>query len=404
VAHVRAESASRKERAVKVVVAHNAYQHRGGEDSVMDSEVALLRRHGHEVIEYRRRNQEIAGMGRLRVAADTFWSRRTVVDLRELLRVERPQILHAHNTFPLISPSIYWTASESGVPVVQTLHNFRLLCPQAMLLREGRVCQRCLGRAPLPGVLHGCYRGSRAQSGVLAGMLMLHRGLGTWARKVDRYIALNEFCRAKFIEGGLPAERILVKPNFVDLPPPPSVTRRGLLFVGRLSPEKGVAVLADAARGFAPCSLRVAGAGPDEWRLGGLPAVEALGELASAQVADEMSSAVALVMPSIWYENFPRTLVEAFACGLPVLASRIGALTGIVEDGVTGLHVEPGNAQDLAAKMQWALAHPERMAEMGRAARVAFERHYTPEANYRQLMAIYEEAIAAHAERRAGTA
>lgn len=382
---------------LKILVAHNAYQLRGGEDSVVDSEIALLRQRGHTVLEYRRSNDDIGGMGRLRVAADTLWSRRTSTDLSALLRQERPQLLHVHNTFPLISPSLYWAAAAAGVPVVQTLHNFRLLCPQAMLLREGSVCESCLGRAPLPGVVHGCYRGSRAQTAVLAGMLMLHRGLGTWAHKVDRYIALNEFCRTKFIQGGLPAERLMVKPNFVDLPAPQPLPRSGLLFVGRLSAEKGMAVLADAAQGLPAGSLRVVGSGPQAQPLVDRAAVVALGALNAAQVVQHMTSCLALVMPSIWYENFPRTLVEAFACGTPVLVSRIGALAGIVEDGVTGLHVTPGDAADLAAKMRWALANPERMADMGCAARLTYERLYTPDVNYRQLMDIYGQAIAAHA-------
>ncbi len=195
-----------------------------------------------------RATPQLAEMGRVQAVADTLWSRRTVNELGSLLRAARPQVLHAHNTFPLISPSLYWAAVAVGVPVVQTLHNFRLLCPQAMLLREGRVCESCIGRVPLAGVLHACYRGSRAQTSVLTAMLALHSGLGTWSRKVDRFIALNEFCRSKFIEGGPPADRIAVKPNFVDLPAPPAAARNGLLYVGRISEEKGIAVLAEAAR------------------------------------------------------------------------------------------------------------------------------------------------------------
>ncbi len=380
---------------MKILMVHNAYQYQGGEDSVVDSEVTLLRRFGHEVVEYRRSNNELAQMGRVQAVADTLWSRRTVKELGFILHSEQVQVIHAHNTFPLISPSLYWAAARAGVPVVQTLHNFRLLCPQAMLLRDGRVCENCVGRMPLSGVLHACYRGSRAQTGAVSAMLVLHRGLGTWARKVDRFIALNKFCRTKFIEGGLPPERIVVKPNFVDLPAPPPQERRGLLFVGRLSLEKGTAVLVDAAQSLAPGSLRVAGTGPQAESLLRVPAIDSLGTMGASQVTTEMVRSVALVMPSIWYENFPRTLVEAFACGLPVLASRIGALAELVEDGVTGLHFDPGNAADLASTMQWALAHPERMAEMGRNARQLYEQRYTGDANYLQLMEIYRSVISA---------
>lgn len=380
---------------MKILVAHNVYRLRGGEDAVVESEVALLRANGHDVVEYSRHNDELDGISTARAGVDSLWSRRTAAEIGALLRERRPQVLHVHNTLPLMSPSIYWAAFKAGVPVVQTLHNFRLLCPQAMLLRDGKVCEDCVGRIPLPGVLHGCYRNSRAQSAVVAGMLTLHRGLGTWAYKIHRYIALNDFCRAKFIEGGLPAARIAVKPNFVDLPAPSrsDAERGGLLFVGRLSPEKGVAVLAQAASALPAGSLRVAGSGPAAKALEATAAIKPLGAMDAEQVTAEMTRAVALVMPSIWYEGFPRTLVEAYACGLPVLASRLGALSDIVKDGVTGLHFQPGNAADLAVKMQWALAHPLRMAEMGRAARLDYERHYAPQANLAQLLAIYGAAI-----------
>ncbi len=379
---------------MKVLVAHNAYQQRGGEDVVAEAEAGLLRAHGHEVLLYTRHNDELAQMGRLEAAAGTLWSRRTAREVRALIAEQRPDVVHVHNSFPLISPSMHAAAHDAGVPVVQTLHNFRLLCPQAMLLREGRVCEDCVGRAPLPGVRHGCYRGSRAQSGVLAGMLVLHRALGTWQTKVSRYIALNAFCRDKFVEGGLPAARIAIKPNFVDLPRPPPQPRRGLLYVGRLAPEKGIATLAQAAANLPPGSLRIAGTGPELQHLRGLPAVTLLGALNGAQVADEMARAAALVMPSLWYENFPRTLVEAFACGLPVLASRLGALASLVEHGRTGWLVEPGDAAAWAQALRGALDDAAGLAAMGETARTLYEREYTAEANHRMLRAIYDEAIA----------
>ena len=383
---------------MKVLLAHNAYQQRGGEDTVVEAEAELLRSRGHEVLEYRRHNDELVGTGRAQAALGTLWSSRTVHDVAALLRDARPDVLHVHNTFPLISPSLYWAAAAAGVPVVQTLHNFRLLCPQAMLLREGRVCESCVGRLPFPGVLHGCYRGSRAQTGVLAGMLVLHRALGTWKHKVHRYIALNEFCRAKFIEGGLPAARMAVKANFADLPAPPlGSARAGLLYVGRLAPEKGIGVLVRAAGALPTGSLRVVGSGPDQALLAGAPAVLALGALGGAQVVPEMQRALALVLPSLCYESFPRTLVEAYACGLPVITFRLGAMPALIEDGVTGLLVTPGDEADLALKMQWALDHPERMAAMGRAARGVYEARYTADINHAQLLAIYRDAIAEQA-------
>lgn len=378
----------------RVLFVHNAYQQRGGEDSVVDAEVELLRSRGHEVVLFSRDNHAIATMGRLDLLAQTLWSRPARADFSALVRSFQPDVVHVHNTFPLISPSVYWAASELGVPVVQTLHNFRLMCPQAMFLRNGQVCEDCLGKLPWRGALRGCYRDSKLQSSVLASMVSMHRGLGTWQKKVTRYIALNDFCRNKFIAGGLPAERIVVKPNFVDFLPPIAVDRTDFLFVGRLSAEKGIDTLVAASRMVEAAGVLVAGTGPEAELLNAVPNIRALGALTGDQVREAMGGAVALVLPSIWYENFPRTLVEAFGCGLPVIASRIGALAELVEDGVTGLLFEPGDPVSLADSMRWALEHPAEIAVMGKAARAHYEANFTAERNYQQLLAIYEGAVA----------
>lgn len=377
----------------RVLVVHNAYQHRGGEDSVVDAEVAMLRAHGHEVVTYFRNNDDISSQLAISVAIQTLWSSRSVDELSELIQSFKPDVIHVHNTMPLISPSIYWAAARAGVPIVQTLHNFRLMCLSALYLREGKVCEDCAGHLPWRGVVRKCYRESTAASAVLAGMLTLHRGLGTYRNKVSRYIALNNFCRDKFIEGGLPADRIVVKPNFVDALLPLDVPRQGILYVGRLSVEKGISTMAKAATLVPEIKLRVAGDGPQVELLKDISGVTRLGAVSAETVRNEMERAVTLIIPSIWYENFPRTIVEAFAAGLPVIASRIGALADIVTDGETGLLFEPGNPRDLADKMAWALAHPEKMAEMGRKARAQYEAEFTPEKNYSQLIAIYEDVI-----------
>ncbi len=387
---------------MRILVVHNSYQHRGGEDSVVEAEIVLLQSRGHAVETYTRSNHDVPGMTPLAVAQQTLWSSRTTHDVAALIDRFKPDIIHVHNTFPLISPSLYWAAERAGVPVVQTLHNFRLMCLNGLFLREGKVCEDCMGRLPWRGVVRRCYRGSTAASGVLAGMLTLHRGLGTYRNKVTRYIALNEFCRGKFIEGGLPAERVVVKPNFVDwaetFPHPNPLPggegeRKGLLFVGRLSVEKGVATLAQAMALLADAQLRVAGDGPEAGVLDGVACVTRLGSLPGEAVRQEMSRAAALVVPSISYETFGLVIIEAFACGTPVIASRIGALAELVTDGITGLLFEPGNAEDLADKMTWAQQNPNAMATMGRNARKLYESEFTAERNYQQLMTIYQSAI-----------
>ena len=385
---------------ISVLVVHNAYQQRGGEDAVVEAEAALLRSRGHRVSVYARHNDELAHVARAAAVLDALWSSRTVREIERAIRERRPDVVHVHNTFPLISPSLYWVCARAGVPIVQTLHNFRLACPQAMFLRKGRVCEDCLGRLPWRGVLRQCYRDSAAQSAVVAGTVAAHRWLGTWATKVTRYVALNEFCRQKFVAAGLPAHKIVVKPNFVDdgdvLPSAagaPKSSDQPFLFVGRLAAEKGIGVLAAALLRTEGIRVRVAGGGAARACLEPVAGATLLGALSAAQVQMEMRQALALLMPSIWYENFPRALVEAYANGLPVIASRLGSMADLVRDGVTGLHFAPGDAEDLAAKLRWARQHANAMQAMGSSARREYEEKYAPEINYRQLISIYEDAM-----------
>jgi len=384
---------------MRIIVIHNTYQQRGGEDAVVEAELAMLSEHGHEVEEYRRHNDEIACLPFLKTAVDTLWSRQTVTDLVELITRVRPDIIHSHNTFPLISPSLYWVSSRLQVPVVQTLHNFRLICPQAMFLRDDLVCEDCSGRLPWPGVLHKCYRDSMTQTTLLFGMLALHRALGTYFSKVKRFIALTEFSKNKFIEAGFPAGKLCVKPNFSvsrKVPHQEVVARERpvALFVGRISPEKGVRTLVKAWR-YIDFPLKIVGDGPlfAEIKACSAENINCLGQLREEQVSAEMSNAAFLVMPSEWYETFGLVLIEAFAHGLPIVASRLGAMKEIVEEGVTGLLFEPGNVEDLVAKVCWMNEHPDECRQMGHNARGEFERNYTAERNYEMLMNIYQEAI-----------
>lgn len=391
---------------MKIVIVHNTYQNRGGEDTVLAAETGLLETHGHAVIHLGRDNNELkerSGIGALAIGAEAVWSFSSHTALLEALRNERPDVAHFHNTFPLISPSAYYACAEERVPVVQTLHNYRLVCPSATFLRDGKVCEECLGRAvPWPGVLHGCYRGSRPATFASAAMLSIHRALGTWRDKVNLYIALSEFARQKFIAGGLPAERIVVKTNFVaDCSPRKTSGGEYALWVGRLSEEKGIRVLVTAIGALSPrVPFKIAGAGPlleevaSEVRRQGFKRVDLLGEVSPKDVIELMHGAAFVVVPSVCFENFPLVIAESFACGVPVVASRIGSLAEIVEDGRTGLHFTSGDPADLAAKVEWAWAHPKEMEEMGRAARREYEAKYTAEQNYDALMGIYETALA----------
>ena len=378
---------------MKILIAHNQYQYRGGEDSVVEAETALLREYGHEVKIYQRSNHELSTVSRASAAVSTLWSHRSTHDIREAFKVFSPDILHVHNTFPLISPSIYWAAADEKVPVVQTLHNFRLLCPQAMFLREGKVCQDCVGKIPWRAVARKCYRESLVQSAVTVTMLAQHRAIGTYQNQVTMYIALNEFSRKKFIEGGLPADRIRIKPNFVSSKLKSNLdARQGGLFVGRLSEEKGLHVLAQAIKLLKGVQIWIAGSGPLEHVVRSEFGEFYVGLKTQAELAVMLGSVRYLVAPSTGIETFGMVAIEAFACGTPVIASRQGGLADLVADGVTGLLVNPADAADLAEKIAWAEAHPEQMMKMGQAAREEYERKYSPNRNYAMLMGIYDAA------------
>ncbi len=392
---------------MKVLLVHNSYQERGGEDIVFEQERQLLQFRGNTVVEYRRSNAEIeqfSALQRLGLVKRTIWASDVRRDFARLLRQEKPDLVHIHNTFMMISPSIYSACREAQVPVVQTLHNYRLLCPAATFFRNGATCEECVDHSLWRGVRHACYRGSHLATAATALMLAAHRVRGTWEHMVDCYVALTAFSRDKFVEAGLPAERVRIKPNFVH-PDPGARVEDGTyaLFVGRLAEEKGIPTLLAAWRNL-PQSipLRIVGDGPLRNELEtqleheSVSNVRLEGRLTREQAMAAMKGARFLVFPSILYENFPLTIAEAFACGLPVIASALGTMTEIVKPRHTGLLLRPGDADDLASHVNWAWNHPGQMWHMGKQARREYENCYTAEQNYRILHDIYLQAMANH--------
>ncbi len=383
----------------RVLVVHNRYQQPGGEDMTFAAEADLLTAHGHAVEQLVFDNDAIvsrrSALDSARLASTTVWSRQGYTAVRDAIRTFRPDVVHFHNTFPLISPAGYYAARTEGVPVVQTLHNFRLLCANGLFYRDGHICEDCLGKAiPLPGVIHACYRDSRAASGAAVTMLTAHRAMRTWTRVVDRYIVLGEFARQTFIRGGLPAGKLAIKPNFVADPSPGDGHGNYALFVGRLTPEKGIHTLLHAWERFGgTIPLKIVGDGPlaaavaDAQRR--LPNVEWLGHLSPAAVTTAMQDAALLIFPSEWYEGQPRTILESFAVGTPVVAADLGAMGELVHDGQTGRHFRAGDPAHLAQVVADTVARPAALAAMRERARAAFAAHYTAETNYRRLSEIY---------------
>lgn len=392
---------------MKMLIIHNSYQQPGGEDVVFAQECQLLESHGHRVLTYQRSNHEMEAMSRMQrlaQAKNIIWSESSKQQVRELLRREQPDLVHVHNTFMMVSPSIYQVCQEMRVPVIQTLHNFRLLCPAFSLFRDGHVCEECPTSGLWRSVWHGCYRDSRAMSANVALMLQVHRLSQTWNNSVDTYVALSKFARQKFVDNGLPAGKVRVKPNFV-FPDPGEREAAGeyAIFVGRLSPEKGIATLLAAWELLSTAiPLLIVGDGPlrtsleEECQKKNLSTVKFAGRLSAAETRNAIKKAAFLIAPSLWYEGFPMIICEAFACGTPVLCSRLGTLQEVVEDQSAGLHFTPGKPDDLREKVEWAWNHPGRMAAMGKFARQTYETQYTAEKNYQTLMQIYGETISGY--------
>jgi glycosyltransferase involved in cell wall biosynthesis len=389
---------------MNILLVHNSYQRPGGEDVAFEQERQLLIREGHHVVTYRRSNSEIEDysvLQRLALVKDVVWAADTRREFARMLLQEKPQLVHIHNTFVMASPSIYSVCHEARVPVVQTLHNYRLLCPAATFFREGRVCTECVDHSLWRGIRHACYRESRAATATVAFMLEAHRRRGTWVQ-VDSYVALTNFARSMFVRGGLPADKVFVKPHFVY--PDPGARRSAgeyALFVGRLSPEKGPRMLVDAwerLRKHIP--LRIVGDGPLRAELEArvarrqLSDVSFMGQLSRDQVLSAMKEARFLIVPSECYETFSAAICEAFSCGAPVICTRLGAMEELVKHGCTGLQFDPGNSEDLAVKVDWAWEHPAEMELMGREARQEYAAKYTSERNYEILMEIYRRTIA----------
>lgn len=388
---------------MQILKVHNYYTDLGGEDTVFHAEVALLRSHGHQVIEYIEYNKKIESMNKASVALQTLWSLSSHDKLKHTLKEVKPQVVHFHNTFPLISPSAYYACQELGIPVVQTLDNQRLICPAASFYRDGKLCLDCLGKTPpWPGVLHACYHDSRLHTAVVASMLTFHRWLRTWQTKVNVFLCSTHFYRDLFVRAGLPFEKLVVMPHFVQEPPQFNSNKRPggyALFVGRLDPEKGVKTLLEAWKGLdIPLKIRGNGRLDEMARMfikqHQIDMVEFVGRLEGHELSELIGNARFLVVPSEgYYETFGMVIVEAYSRGVPVVASNIGVVPELVTDKHTGLLFEAGNALDLAEKARWMWDHPAEASAMGRNGLKIYKERYTPNQCYFTLIKVYERLI-----------
>jgi glycosyltransferase involved in cell wall biosynthesis len=387
---------------MRVLVGHNFYLESGGEDAVFKTEVAMLKKYGHEVYVYERSNKEIKKGLFLRIKQlfSLCWSKSSYDEIRSIIRTFKPSVAHFHNTFFMMTPSVFDACRDEGVPVVVSLHNFRLVCANGLFLREGKVCQLCHSKSQINGILSRCYRKSFFLSALVANMIRYHWKRLTWINKVDRFIVASEFTGKQFVNLGIPADKIMLKPHFVEgsVDSKAKIDGHYMLYAGRLSEEKGIEVLLRAWSELQDIPLYIVGSGPmrgymdDFIAKGNYTNIHVLGFLDKKNYEEVFSNASALIVPSLCYENFPRVVVEAYSKGIAVIASKLGSLQEIVHEGQTGALFTCGNPEDLrrCVKYVW---NENRYLELGQKAKIFFSEQFTEYLNYTKILNIYEHAI-----------
>jgi glycosyltransferase involved in cell wall biosynthesis len=394
---------------LKILLVHNSHRSgsSSGDDVVFNKESELLERHGHHVIRNNPSNDEYdksSIIRKLSIILQIPWSFSYYRKIKEIIRSEKPAIIHIHNFFPFISPSVYYSANSAKVPVIQTLHDFRHLCPMAFFMRTGKICEDCKDGNFFKSIIYGCFKGSKLQTIPVALMLKIHYLLKTFQKKNNGYICLTESQKKIFLEASYDNNKLFVKPNFVEDSCETKEYKTGnyAVFIGRLGEEKGIRTLITAWRELSDIPLKIVGDGPDANKFKNLVKklninnIEFLGYKPYKECMQILDNARFLIMPSIWYETFGLTIIEAFCHYKPVIASNLGAMADLIRDGKTGLLFALGNPDDLAQKVRQLWKDDDEVIRMGENARKEYEEKYTPEKNYKMLMNIYEKAINMH--------
>jgi len=384
-----------------VLAVHTYYQQRGGEDTVFDTEMEAMRNFGWDVHKLDASNFDLDQMSGAQKALGAMWSKSSAEKVRREIERVKPSIVHIHNFFPTLSPSVHWAAKEAGAAVVQTLHNFRLGCLNGAFFREGKMCTDCLGKPPVLGVIRRCYRDSLGASATVFGMLELHRARGTWHKAVDGFIALTGSARDRLIEVGIPADKLHLKPNMVypDLPLGDGAGRY-CLYVGRLTVEKGIPALMRAWESSPHLpELVVAGTGPLEPLVreaaDRCANIRYVGLQPKAEVVKLMQAAGVLVFPSEWFENCPMVVLESLCVGTPVISSNLLTVKDLLSDGPHAHFFEPGKPDSIASTIANAIQSGVMAPGPRASARRRYEAAFEPKSNLAQLAEIYDASLLA---------
>lgn len=385
---------------MRILFIHNTYQLRGGEDVALESEISLLLGNGHEVEVLVFNNQDISGVwAKVSLGIKAVYNKASATVLKQKIEAFSPDVIHIHNLFFIASPSILYMANKKKIPVVLTMHNYRLVCANAMLLRNNTVCELCLSKTlPFEAIKYKCYRNSSAETALVVGITGLYKLNHAWRNKVDTYIALTEFSKNKILNSstGINPEQIKVVPNFVhDMGYAAFPRENFFLFVGRLSKEKGLHIAIEAFKNLPHQQLLVVGDGPEkdylQQQAAGSPNIFFAGGMKKSEVIDTMKRCKALIFPSIWYEGLPFTIIEAFSTGTPVIASRLGSMTEIITDAFNGNLFEAGNPTQLQTTITRFIENAKE--PIYKNARKTYEEKYHPDMHYNALMEIYHSIL-----------
>lgn len=386
---------------MRILLIHNKYQQKGGENVVFEAECELLEKNGHTVEKVLFDNLHIkTSWNKFMAGIKSLYNFDSAAVVEDAIKSFKPDLIHVHNLFPLASPSIFYVAEKHAVPVIATLHNYRLICPSATLFHDGKIYEKSIHTVfPLDPIFQGVYRNSVIQTASAVLMTGIHKLLGTWKNKVDRYIVLTDFAKRKFLNSslGVPAEKMVVKPNFtVDHGSGTYPREDFFLFIGRLTEEKGIKTVLECAK-ISNANIKIIGDGPlraeVEHQASIHSNIQYLGFQDKETINNILKRTKALLFASLWYEGFPMTILEAFAAGTPVICSKLGGPGEIVEDHISGLHFVPGNAEDLAHKMLLLADNKGLIATLGKGARNIFQTKYSEESNYQRLLNLYLEVV-----------